>query len=156
MFPDPSNSPTRHTRSLSVRGLLFDTAVDGDMGSWICPFQNLVHLHLECLEWDDYDIPLASFHGLSPTLRSLRLTSTSSEVLGLICSFPLLEDLALVSLRPGGGAWNTPSISPKLTGSLDLRARQDIRPVARRLLGLLDGLRFSRITVACYNEAVEP
>ena len=73
------------------------------MDNWIRPFQNLVRLRLECLEWDDYDVPLASFHGLSPTLRSLRLTSTSPEVLDLTCSFPLLEDLALVSLCPGGG-----------------------------------------------------
>ena len=69
-FPDPSNSPTHHTRSLSVRGLLFVTVVDEDVDNWICPFKHLVHLHLECLGWDDYRVPLAPFHGLSPTRGS--------------------------------------------------------------------------------------
>jgi hypothetical protein len=71
--------------------------------------------------WEDDQVSLVPFHGLSPTLKSLRLTSAFSEVLDLICSFPLLEDLALVSLGPGSDSWSTPSTSPKLTGSLALR-----------------------------------
>ena len=151
-FPDPSTSPAHYTRTLSIRGIPPTTTTGGDAGDWIRPFQNIVRLHLGCLSWDDYQVPLAQFHGLSPVLRSLCLTGTHSEVLDLICFFPLLEDLAVVSPSPISDTRNTPSTSPKLTGSLDLRAPKNIRSFARRLLGFPGGLRFSGITVACFTE----
>jgi hypothetical protein len=145
-FPDPSNSPAHHTRSLTVRGIWTVTAADADAGGWIHAFPNLVHLHLESLNWGEL-VSLVPFHGLSPTLRSLRLTHTSSDVLDLICSFPLLEDLAFVSPSYGNYVWNIPPTSPKLTGSLSLSMFGGIRPVARRLLSLPNGLHFTKITV---------
>jgi hypothetical protein len=154
-FPDASASPAHHTRSLSIRGIPPITAVDMDAGGWISTFHNLVHLHLETLDSKDYQTSLALFQGLSPTLRSLRLTCTSPDVLDLICSFPLLEDLALISLSQGSDVWNIPPTSPKLTGSLDLRSFTEIRPTARGLLDLPDGLHFSKITVGCFTEDVE-
>ena len=76
------------------------------------------------------------------------------EILDLICSFPLLEDLTLVCLGHEDDGWSTPSTSPKLTGFLDLRCFGEIRPTARRLLDLPDGLHFAKITVECYTEDV--
>jgi hypothetical protein len=151
-FPDPSNSPAHHTRSLSICGLSAITAEDADASDWIRTFHNLVHLHLECLAGDR--ISLAPFCGLSPTLRSLSLRATPLEVLDFICSFPLLEDLVLVLPGYGSEGWNAPSTSPKLTGSLELRAIGEIRPTVRRLLGLPDGLHFTKVTIVCLDEDV--
>ena len=102
-YPDPSNSPAHHTRSLSICGIPLIPAADIDVGDWIHTFHNLVHLHLESIGCEGRPVSLVPFHGLSPTLRSLSLRAISSEVLDLICSFPLLEDLALASLSPGSG-----------------------------------------------------
>ena len=46
---NPFNSPARHTRTLSIRGLPLVTAADVDVGGWIRTFHNVVHLHLECI-----------------------------------------------------------------------------------------------------------
>ena len=146
-FPDPSNSPACHTRSLSICGLSVTTAEDADTSDWIRTFHNLVYMRLDCTAVDR-QVTLTPFHGLSPTLRSLSLRAISLEVLDLICSFPLLEDLALILPHCGSEVWNTPSTSPKLTGSLELRAVGDIRPAVRRLLGLPGGLHFTKVTIA--------
>ena len=68
---------------------------------------------------DENRTSLALLHGFSPVLRSLYLSFMSlpdSEIFGLVCSFPLLEDLTLVSFGCGrmGGEWNTPSTSPPI------------------------------------------
>jgi hypothetical protein len=143
-FPDPSTSPAHHTRYLLIRGIL--AAACEDTCGWIRAFHNLIHLQLEGSGWK-YRDTFVPFHGLSPTLRSLHLTYTSPEVLDLVCSFPLLEDLALISPGHGSGAWKIPPTSPKLTGSLNLSARGGIRPAARRLLSLPNGLHFTKISV---------
>jgi hypothetical protein len=154
-FSDPSTSPAHYTHSLSISGIPFIPVPDTHAGGWIHTFHNLEHLHLEYHGWEDDQVSLVPFHGLSPTLKSLHLTSAFSEVLDLICSFPLLEDLALISLSPGSDSWSTPSTSPKLTGSLALRTFQGFRPVAHRLLDLPDGLHFAKITAECYAEDAE-
>ena len=151
-FPDPSNSPARHTRTLSIYGIPAPTATDEEVDSWIRAFHSVVHLRLESLN----QAALLPFYGLSPTVRSLRLTYTTPEIFPFVCSFPLLEDLALVGLdyQTDAGGWNAPLTSPKLTGSLDLRVFGSVRPVVRRLLDLPDGLHFSKITVLFSEEAV--
>jgi hypothetical protein len=146
-FPDSSNSPAHHTRHLLIRGLSIVTAADAKVGAWIRPFKNLVHLHLEFLSWEER-VSLDPFHGLSPTLRSLRLTSSSPDLFDLICSFPLLEDLTLISPSYGSDVWSTPPTSPKLTGSLNLTNFEGISPVVRRLLDLPGGLHFAKVAVA--------
>ena len=153
-FPDPSSSPAHHTRTLCIRDLPTLTAADMDVGGWIRSFHSVVHLRLERIIWQGRRAPLIPFHGLAPTIRSLRLTSTSFEVFDLICSFPLLEDLALVLLTTGDAdGWTAPSTSPKLTGSLELIMNTGgIRSVVRRLLDFPDGLRFVEITVSCIGE----
>jgi hypothetical protein len=154
-FPDPSNSPAHYTRYLYVYNLSVVTATYPDLGGWIRTFHNLVHLRLESPGRGERQISLIPFHGSLPALRSLHLTSASLDVLDLICSFPLLEDLTLILPSDGSDVWTTPPTSPKLTGSLDLRAISGFRPAARRLLGFSNGLHFTRITVACLREDVE-
>ena len=152
-FPDPSNSPAHHTRSLSILGLTVVTTADTDLGGWIRTFRKVTHLRLECLSWEDRQASLIPFHGLSPDIRSLRMTSTVFEVFDLVCSFPLLEDLALFLLVARGSStkWAPPLTSPKLTGSLDVGAMGGIHFAIPRLLDLPGGLRFEKITLQCLN-----
>jgi len=157
-FPDPSNSPAHHTRSLSIYGIPVVAPTDAGVGGWIRAFHNVVHLRLERLGEEDPRASFVPFYGFSPTVRSLSLASTSLEVFDLVCSFPLLEDLALHSLHPTtqGDGWVTPSTSPKLTGSLYLKTIWEVHSVTRRLCALPDGLRFTGITVAFTIGNTEP
>ena len=146
-FPDPSSSPGHHTRYLWISDLAAVTS------PWIRSFCHLQELRVSTLPWDDTSgAPFLKLHGLSPTLKSLRLiTSTTppSKILDLICSFPLLEDLILYYQEPesDGDEWVAPPTSPKFTGTLHLT--EDIRSVARRLLALPGGLHFANITIRC-------
>ena len=153
IFPDSSNSPAHHTHSLSISGLSVVSTETMDVGGWIRNFHNLVHLDLAHVPWEGRQAPLIPFHGLSPTLRSLRLISITHSVFDLVCSFPLLEDLALICIPPesdGDAGRNVHRVSsPKLTGSLVLEAS---RPVIPRLLGLSNGLNFVKIVVSCRDE----
>ena len=69
-------------------------------------------------------LPLPLIMWTIPALKSLTLTlpvATLSEFLDLICSFPLLEDLSMLSPRfhaEGTDELDTPPTSPKFTGSL--------------------------------------
>ena len=152
-FPDPSNSPAHHTRGLTICSLPAITTTDASVASWIRTFRNVVHLHFECVGWGTRQITLNPFYGFSHTVKSLRLILAPFEVFDLICSFPLLEDLALVSLRSEGAAagWTPPSASPRLTGSLELSTFGEIRSATSRLLEFPD-LRFTKITVSCMGE----
>ena len=150
-FPDHSNSPAQHTRSLSIHGIPVVTAEDAGVGGWIRTFYNVVHLRLEDPDHENPGASFVPFYGFSPSVRSLTLDSSSLEISDLICSFPLLEDLALICLHPIIDAdpdeWIAPSMSPKLTGSLYLKTRWEIQSVTRRLSALPGGLHFARITV---------
>ena len=160
-FPDPSSSPACHTRILSIRGLPAITAADADETGWIHTFYRLVRLDLDTFGYEDNQISLVPLHQLSPVLTSLTLCHSSippSEVFGLVCSFPLLEDLALLSCdgRSDVDGWDVPSTSPKFTGTLDLRSMGGIRSVARQLCDLPNGLHFNKIMVGCLNKDFEP
>jgi len=156
-FPEPSTSPAHHARSLTICGLPVIPAADPGAGDWIRAFCNVVHLHLEHAPRVDHQVSLTPFHGLSPTVRSLRLTATSSEVFDLVCSFPHLEDLALDSLRPTDGAVgrSVPSASPKLTGSLELTTTSETQSITRQLLDLPDGLHFAMMKVLSLDKDLE-
>jgi hypothetical protein len=155
-FPDPSNSPAHHTRSLSIYDLPSLTAAGGDVVSGLIrTFGNVADLHLFGRGHSQFSLAPLS-HGSLPAVRSLCLAHTSLEVLDIICAFPLLEDLVLDSLScwPDADVWNPSSTSPKLTGTLDLRAIT-IRSAVRRLVDLLDGFHFTKIMVECETEDVE-
>jgi len=115
-FPDPSDSPAYYTRTLTIQGPLALTSAGANAGRWVRAFHNVVHLRVS-------NHPLIPFHGLSPTIKSLQLQfdyASPSEAFGLICSFPLLEDLELRVYGYGNQVdeWTTPSASPRLAGSL--------------------------------------
>jgi len=103
------------------------------------------------LRWGaPHGVSFVQLRGLSPTLKSLRLSDVgipTPEILSLICSFPLLEDLSFHSETPEGDTdgWTTPPTSPKLTGSLRMKAKN--RSLLRGLLNLPGGLHFSKIRV---------
>jgi hypothetical protein len=100
---------------------------------------------------------LVPLHGLSPVIKSLHLKFKElkdSEVFGLICSFPLLEDLSLFSsgFDRRDQKRSSPPTSPRLTGSLKLWVHTGIQSIACGLLNLPNGLHFAKITVRCYSD----
>jgi len=116
------------------------------------PFHNVVHLDIHSRSSGDR-ISLVPFHELLPTIRSLRLALSQaqpSEVFGLMCSFPLLEDFALQDFGGWKGVdrWTPPSTSPRLTGSLQLcSVGRGIGQITRWLLDLPNGLNFTKIVL---------
>ena len=159
-FPDLSKSPAHYTRSLSIH--TSEVAIPGDasVDDRIRTFSGVVLLHVEIVDTGN-NVSLVPLHGLSPTLKSIRvhcrLFIPSSEIFSLVCSFPLLEDLTLDAPEDISEVdeWIVPSTSPKLTGYLDLKMYGGIRPAVRRLLELPSGLHFSKISVLCVREDVE-
>ncbi|KAF9780877.1 hypothetical protein BJ322DRAFT_287392 [Thelephora terrestris] len=155
-FPDPSNSPAHYARSLCIRD---SRVVSANACTWIRPFCHVQELSVNTFGWGGpNEISLVQLHGLSPTIKSLHLYTgvhtPIPEIIGLICSFPLLKDLSLHSTResdPSG--WATPQTSPKFTGSLKLNGEN--RGIIRRLLELPGGLHFSKIRVRCRVEDVD-
>ncbi|KAF9647359.1 hypothetical protein BDM02DRAFT_2704204 [Thelephora ganbajun] len=158
-FPDPTNSPAHHARTLSIRHPERFVVADTDMLRTFC---GVVCLKMLAGPPLNPAVSLVPFHGFSPVIRSLDLTCISlqdSAVFDLICSFPLLEDLTLAprARQPRDGVWNAPLTSPKLTGSLCLNMEEGIQFVTRRLLDLPNGLHFTRIMVPLvYQEDVRP
>ena len=151
-FPDPSNSPAHHTRTLSIFGNSVIVAADTGKSGWIRTFHNVIRLELFHVD----QATLFTLYGLSPTLRSLSLELTPFDF-GLIYSFPLLEDLVLADASGLNDVdrWNAILPSPKLTGRLDLEACRWIHSTTRRLLSLSCGLHFSEIKVMFCDEEVE-
>ena len=152
VFPDPSNSPAHYTRSLSVGTYsLYTRSVEAH--PWISSFRRVTKLAVNTIRHgDDTQISFSQLRGFSPVLKRFLLIYSSvppSEIFDLVCSFPSLEDLALISLaenEPEGG-WTIPSTSPKLTGELVLRMGSGIRFDVLRLLDLPGGLHFSTISI---------
>ena len=154
-FPDPSNSPARHTRKFHILGLKTITSTDAPIH--IPSFCRLTELKLQIYAPDNRGISLAPLHRILPILKSLLLSYSYFppwEVLDLICSFPLLEDLSVRSNGTVSSAntWNIPLISPRFTGSLRLDYETS---VARRLFDLSNGLHFSKITLVFPMQDIE-
>ena len=164
-FPDPSNSPAHHTRTLAIIGVKSFSAAGTDVGRWVRTFHSVVHLHMEICNTDFWDrgrqiqVSLLPFYGLSPAVRSLHLESASdpsAEILNLMCSFPLLADFTFIVFdhKSVTDEWTTPLASPRLTGSLKLSGSEgEIGPTTRRLLDLPDGLHFTKIVLVLVDEA---
>ena len=152
-FPDPSTSPAHCARTLSLyNGAAVDIAGAGAF-AWVRTFCNVVDLRMVSVRWIGDQTSLVPFHQLFPTLKSLsiyRCYIPHSELLGLICSFPFLEDLQLhlLSTRDTTAidGRNVPSTSPELTGFLRLGG--EIQSVLPMLLGLPNGFRFSVVMVS--------
>ena len=157
-FQDIENSPAHHARALFVGCAHLVTASDG---GWLRAFSGIKSLgldgHIERLrDLRDSEISLAPFRKLSPTLKSLRMRSALLPFRGLsdfICSFPLLEDLALAGYQymqlninpPDPPQSDNPSPSPPLTGSLDFHLLWGAGDVAQQLMDLPNGIHFQNI-----------
>ena len=158
-FPNPSNSPAYHTRSLAAGCDV--TEADAEEGGWIPTFSRLVRLELDCPASYGKRENLVPFRKFSPTLKSLYVDSillVGSQLFGLICFLPLLEDLVLAGRtasvddeddlqRPQTAV---PLPSPVLSGLLDLSMRDGMGNIARRLLDLPGGFHFRKLVLPWY------
>lgn len=154
-FPDPVNSPGHHTRSLTVSCLRFINAADAEAGGWIRAFSNVVVLEVRSATRSSHESMnnLVPFRNFSPALKSLSVefgNISLSEVFGLICTLPLLEDLTtlchVVDTRSSSDQRFIfqPSTSPALTGTLLLYIT-GMECTAGRFLVLPNGLYFRKI-----------
>jgi len=152
-FPDSTNSPAHHTRTLFISYPDFIRAPDT-----ILTFCNVERLDVIAGRSNDARISLLPLHGSFPILRSLYLSFYSlpdSGILDFICSFPLLEDLTLDCFGYGYSVQrgNAPSTSPRLSGSFKIKAGfEAARSIVRRLLDLPNGIHFAKISVPWVSE----
>ena len=128
-------------------------------------FSCIIHLEVArgttfCV--DESKISFVPFHGLSPTVKSLRMHFTeppSPWVLDLALSFPLLEDLTMstcfcaLANNSDPSTVVRPSNSPPFTGSLEL-SRGDVKPIARQLLSLPGSIHFRKIALRRLHEDI--
>ena len=149
-FPDPLNSPSHHTRTLSI---YFPELVTTEDTNSLLTFCGVSTLIVVVSSMHRRNLSLAPLCGFSFTVRSLRMKFgeyQSFEVLDLIYSLPLLEDLSLVCNygRQRFGVWNNTNFtSPRFTGTLELRFLRGMRLFACRLLDLPNGIHFKKIAV---------
>lgn len=160
-FPLRSFKSFAHrVRSLRVdfTGVSTEDAEDND---WIQSFTHVVRLNL----FSGYPVPKAlffPFHVLS-SLKALTVRFFSfptSEVLKLIYSCPLLEDLDIsidvwTGVSNDDGAIFQPSTSPPLTGTLNLSGHQP-RKIVHSLLDFPGGPHFRKISWGDGSVEVEP
>ena len=162
-FLDPSTSTAHYARTLFIGShtVIADASAEG--GGWLRGFSSVVHLEVNLPRPlpPGSVVTLAPFYGLSPTIKSLRITFTllpAPQVLDLIYSFPLLEDLGLFSYyfnmwtdddegSSGPSTIVQRPISPKFTGSLELQVLEGIKHIARRLLSAPGGIHFRKLSV---------
>jgi hypothetical protein len=155
VFPDPSSSPSRYTRILTLHGSTTVNATSTHACAWVRTFSHIVDLRISAVQWNTSQVSLVPLHELFPTLSSLSLCRfyiPPSQVLKLIYSFPLLRDLRLYFLSTEGSTvndeWNAPSIPQEFTGSLHLDG--EIRSVIPGLLSFPNCLRFAKIAISCH------
>ena len=154
-FPDPTNSPAYYARTLSIGCSRVVREADGEEGTWVQTFSRIERLTVSCVDFDPVEISLVLFHRLSPSLRSLRVTSLllpRSQIFDLIHSLPLLEDLTSIGHDHASvindDELNVPPTSPAFTGSLILLLYQGKSNIARRLLDLPNGLHFRKLSLS--------
>ncbi|KAF9778708.1 hypothetical protein BJ322DRAFT_486083 [Thelephora terrestris] len=137
-FPDPANSPACHTRSLFIACAQdIPTAVVGE-GSWIDEFSSVVRL----------------------SVLSAHEACSASQLIKLVCSLPLLEDLdvagQVVDDHKDDGTITQFPTSPPLTGTLKLDLVQGIEAITRQLLELPNGIHFRMLKFKWYLGRDDP
>ena len=170
-FPDPLTSPARYAKTLAIGCPKLDTAAGAEAGSWIASFSSVEELRLGGAGWGSHTAPVWELafillRAFSPTLKTILIHFSSASLpfphfFNFVLSFPLLEDLGMIE-RPGddvltdnGGDSSTvvqPLSIPAFTGSLYLRLRRGIGPVARRLLPLQSGIHFQKLSMSWNRE----
>jgi len=68
-----------------------------------------------------------------------------SDILNLVYSFPLLDNLLLTGLPMASDAKVAPSVRPTFSGSLCLAVFQEMKVMADHLLSLLGGIHFRKL-----------
>ena len=154
-FPDPTNSPTCYTRTLTV----YDGFKGTEEGSLVRGFSRVERLFM-FLSGVDVDESFIPFHLLAPSLKSLSVTGIIlfPHIFNLIRSLPLLEDLTLhgydpphiakarASDPPITGISSTP---PPFTGTFQLELSRGTAETPRLLLELPGGLHFQTLEMSC-------
>jgi len=156
-FPDPSTSPACYAKTLHVNCPHVVTPVDAEAGGWITGFSQVERLAIDGPNPQGLSASLVPFHGFSPVIISLRVTSTlelpSSRVFDLILSFPLLENLSVFAYDAPDDFDGLPAVQPSnpptFAGTLELPPRM---PIARRLLALPGGIHFRRLVLKWFHE----
>ena len=159
-FPDPSISPARYAKTLSVRYPQVVAAAEAD--NWIRGFSRVVRFTMNShIDSGERVRSLVPFHGFSPVIKSLHMYIPAlppSRIFNLILSFPLLENL-VVAIReawadgddsPEGDETPTAAQPPNPTtfaGSLELYLKGGMNPLAHRLLSLPGGIHFQKLTL---------
>ena len=166
-FPDPLTSPARYAKTLFIECSHVVVAADVEPGGWITGFSRVVNLRVDSqASFADGSFSFVPFHGLSPVLKSLRVTGPpppSSQIINLVFSFPLLEDLAVFtsSKTPtdNGDSPNRlltaiqPSSSPVFSGFLELHMKGGMGSFTRPLLSLPIGIHFRKLALTWFQEA---
>ena len=159
-FPNPITSPAYYTRTLFIN--FCPVAIAGpEESGWILTFSRAVCFGIGGSSKPATD--LLPFHGFSPMLKYLHLVFTtlpSPHVFNFICSFPLLEDLCLVTtgdvFDAGGGFGGGPvvvrsSSPPPFTGMLMLSLKMGMNPITSQLLSLPMGPHFRKLRFRWYS-----
>jgi len=161
MFPDPLNSPAYHTRTLSVVWSRKITATYCGAGERISGFSRVVQLRLAGQGlFPDPALSFALLHGFSPVVKSLSMNFAvlpPSQIFHLVLSFPLLEDLSIITYSNPLTGDELPTIdqppSPlRLTGSLELSMGGGMGPIARWLLSIPGGVHFRELSLEWFRE----
>jgi hypothetical protein len=167
MFPDPSASPARYAKTLSIECAEAVIAADAEEGGWLRGFSRIARLEVESITpYPESEFSLVPFHEISPVLKSLDVNIPhlpSAHIFDLVLSFPLLEDLAvminqtMVDDDDDSEEVETPtatqSLTPRIfTGTLELYLIVGIKPITRRLLSLPGGIHFRELILTWPNE----
>ena len=163
-FRDPLTSPAHYAKTLLIHCCSAIAAAAIETGSWIRCFSRIVHLKLKYHDESRASL-LPALHGISPFVKSLHVEFVplpSSQVFDFVLSFPLLEDLTVVSSSKAvtgnddcsGGLPTVvqPSAPSMFTGSLNLLSCAGTEPIARRLLNLPAGIHFRYLTLTWVRE----
>jgi len=170
-FPDPLISPAHYAESLFVSCTHSVTPADAEEGGWLRGFSRVVHLGLGGLGPPGtgsglsltplHSLSLVPFHTFSPAVKSLHMAFAllSPETIDLVLSFPLLEDLTVLTYGTHtdedgspdrSSAVTQPSNSPAFTGTLNLWG--GVSPLTRQLLSIPDGIHFRKLILTCRTE----
>ena len=141
-FPDPSNSPAHHARQLvvSYRGEFPE--------NHLVSFCNVTCLLLHVHAFNGRTTSLTQLHGFTPLLKSLTMSFhvlPFTDVLSLVYSFPLLDDLTLIGLPTASDTKITSPVSPMFSGKLYLAVVQAMGTVVDDLLSLPSGIHFREL-----------
>ena len=149
VFPDPSGSPGCHVRSLCLNSVHFIPSVIAGGCSLVRPFSNIVRL---CGKGILHARSVPHLLNGSRTHPASGPGLISSQFFELICSLPLLDDLAIdihdINKADDDGPLFQPLASPPLTGTLIPNMFEEIEYIARGLLGLPSGIHFRRLWCA--------